>query len=96
VTKAKTGKTAYDPLVEKRKADVPQARPVKTKFTCRKKGCRKKINSIALKNNDPFCSNICAREHYGNPLPTASIWSSSHSPRGKSKDPEVSHPLDGG
>lgn len=52
--------------------------PTKTKYVCKRKGCMKKINSISLENNDPYCSNTCARAAYGNPLPRNGIWSSTH------------------
>lgn len=38
---------------------------------CENPGCEKERPPLALVHDDPYCSNVCAREVYGNPMPTS-------------------------
>ena len=41
---------------------------------------RSKLYAGDIARFDPFCSNICARRWYENPIPSGSIWSKPGSP----------------
>jgi len=57
----------------------PKDPPIRTNGGCAKCGQprhpeRSRRYAKHAADLDPFCSNICAREWWNNPMPTSSIW----------------------
>lgn len=49
---------------------TPKAKPdYSNNPICATKGCNNHIPDLAVKNDDEFCSSVCARKFYGTDLP---------------------------
>lgn len=51
-------------------------------IVCQRPNCDRERPPLAIEHDDPYCSNICAREEYENPMPTSEYQKGRNAARG--------------